>query len=585
MNLTAEQTAIVASSGNIKINAVAGSGKTTTVIEYARSRPATARILYLAFNRTVKLEAVKRFAARGLHNVRVETAHSLAYQYVVRGSAYKVRATAYKPFELVELLGLKSGGEAHGEYVLASHIAKFLAYFCNSATARVQQLDYRDTVWDPKALAFVNRHYAAIENGCRRMLQRMDSNQIEITHDFYLKKFQLAGPQLPFEYILFDEAQDASGSMLDLFLKQAATKVMVGDTHQQIYGWRHAVNSLDKADFAAFPLTTSFRFADPIAGLANGVLDWKAVLGPHAPAGLSGHGTSTATATKAVIGRSNLGLLVKAIEYITGPAAIQRLYFEGNINSYTYADSGASLYDVLNLYNGRSEGIRDPLIKKMANLAELEEYAKTTEDGSLLMLVTLVEDYGNQVTELIKELKRRHVADGERDRAQVFFSTVHRCKGLEYDEVQLVSDFVTRDLVTKWAEEAERTPPAAGEVAKHNEEINLLYVALTRAKYRLHYPEACRPVNSPASEQVLCYVGRGGTGLVAPPPPVSPAPAPGPMPKREGLPWSEADDLRLTELFCAGEGTGLIADKLQRRFEAVLVRVEELDLEDKYGAW
>ncbi len=38
MKLTSEQTAIVKSSGNIKINAVAGSGKTTKLIAYAQER-------------------------------------------------------------------------------------------------------------------------------------------------------------------------------------------------------------------------------------------------------------------------------------------------------------------------------------------------------------------------------------------------------------------------------------------------------------------------------------------------------------------------------------------------------------------
>jgi superfamily I DNA and RNA helicase len=55
MNLTQQQKDIIRSTGNIKINAVAGSGKTTTVIEYAKSRPPGSRILYLAFNKSVKL--------------------------------------------------------------------------------------------------------------------------------------------------------------------------------------------------------------------------------------------------------------------------------------------------------------------------------------------------------------------------------------------------------------------------------------------------------------------------------------------------------------------------------------------------
>jgi hypothetical protein len=39
MDLTKQQYDIVNSTGNIKINAVAGSGKTTTIIEYAKARP------------------------------------------------------------------------------------------------------------------------------------------------------------------------------------------------------------------------------------------------------------------------------------------------------------------------------------------------------------------------------------------------------------------------------------------------------------------------------------------------------------------------------------------------------------------
>jgi F-box protein, helicase, 18 len=66
MQPTSEQHDIIHSTGNIKINAVAGSGKTTTVIEYAKNREAKSKILYLAFNRSVRLEATKKFALSGL---------------------------------------------------------------------------------------------------------------------------------------------------------------------------------------------------------------------------------------------------------------------------------------------------------------------------------------------------------------------------------------------------------------------------------------------------------------------------------------------------------------------------------------
>ena len=123
MELTPEQYDIIQSTGNIKINAVAGSGKTTTVIEYAKTRPKDKKILYLAFNKSVKLEAAKKFADKGLDNVKVETAHSLAYRHIVFRNNFTVRPQGYKTNEIAELLGLQGNGEKHSEYIVANHIS------------------------------------------------------------------------------------------------------------------------------------------------------------------------------------------------------------------------------------------------------------------------------------------------------------------------------------------------------------------------------------------------------------------------------------------------------------------------------
>ena len=521
--LTPEQEAIVASVGDIKINAVAGSGKTTTVVEYARTRPPAARILYLAFNSAVRREAERKFQAQGLEHVQVETAHSLARRHIVVNSPYTVRKNgAFKPYELVGMLGIlrPAGPSALGEYVLATHIIKFLAYFCNSDKRRVRDLNYLDIVVEPPAREFVAQHYALIEDGCRQLLNQMDSGKIEIIHDFYLKKFQLAARQLRHDYILFDEGQDASGAMLDWFFKQAATKVIVGDAHQQIYGWRHAVNSLNKADFTPYHLSASFRFGSSLAELATQVLAWKAQLGADTPLPLSGHGQGAATMTKAVIGRTNVGLLLKAFEYTALPGDhATKLYFEGNIKSYTYADTGASLYDVLHLANGRLASIKDPLLRKMADLDGLRDYAKQTEDAQLLLLVKIVEDYGNDVVGLINKLKKRHVKDENRAEAQLYFSTVHRCKGLEYDAVQLTSDFIKQSTIDQLAHDHARKPTEPGLLARILEEINLLYVALTRAKNVLYVPADCLPTGFVAGPGIVATHEGGGTALINPPAP------------------------------------------------------------------
>ena len=502
MILTEEQKAILATNTDIAVNAVAGSGKTSTMIEYAASRPPGSRILYLAFNKSVKMEASRKFTERGLNNVRVETAHSLAYRYIMRDSKYSLSSQGYKTHQIAEILSLSGDGARHSEFILANHISKFITYFCNSDKAKVQDLNYLDTVKEANAKKFVHAFYRVIEEGTRHFLAKMDKAEIEITHDFYLKKFQLSAPVLPYDYILFDEGQDASAAMLDVFLKQPAIKVIVGDTHQQIYGWRYAINSLSKTPFATLNLSTSFRFPADIAALAMGVLSMKDKLGTNKPIPITGKGKTTKTVTKATIGRTNLGLLLNAINYITDNRKVKHIYFEGNIHSYTYADEGASLYDVLSLYNGSRDRIRDKLIGSMNTMNELEEYIESTEDAQLGMMMEIVNEYGNEIPRILKNLKDLHTGDEDRLKAEMIFSTVHRAKGMEYDTVHLVNDFISEqklDRVIKEAEAEKQTP----DKAKLNEEINLLYVAVTRTRHKLYVPDSLVPADLPASAHII----------------------------------------------------------------------------------
>ena len=61
--------------------------------------------------------------------------------------------------------------------------------------------------------------------------------------------------------------------MLGILLKQKSTQVIyMGDAHQQIYAWRGAVNAMQQLPLPESRLTTSFRFGDEIAQVANYLL-------------------------------------------------------------------------------------------------------------------------------------------------------------------------------------------------------------------------------------------------------------------------------------------------------------------------
>lgn len=420
----------------------------------------------------------------------------------------------------------------------------------------------------------------------------MELGEIELTHDFYLKKFQLLAVQLNYDYILFDEGQDASAAILDVFLKQTATKVIVGDTHQQIYGWRHAVNSLEKVNFKTFNLSSSFRFGVDIAELANRVLNWKNHIAQQPIIAIKGDGLSNEIKSKAVIARTNLGLLLEAINFIVEKRKIVSVYFEGNINSYTYAEEGASLYDVLNLFNGKHRLIRDKLIKTMRTMEDLEEYIDKTEDAQLGIMVNIIKEYGNAIPVLIKEIKSKHVGDLEKDKAEIIFSTVHRCKGMEYDAVQLANDFITENKIK---ELKKKVRDEQGK-AKLMEEINLLYVALTRAKNSIYVHSNLLPEGFRTSPQIHIIKQNEPTDQATNQPNQKELSDEIQSPVKEKaysvekirekykvayMPWTLEMDEELLAMVSSNKSVKQIAELLERSKGAVYSRIKKLELEKK----
>jgi superfamily I DNA/RNA helicase len=485
--LTEEQLQIINTDEDIKLNAVAGSGKTTTLLEYAKTRNPNSKILYIAFNKSVKIEAQRKF--KKLKNVSVETAHSLAFKFVMTRSNYILKKTDYRVYELANILNIKSTDGEHVKYILTNHIYRYFSLFCNSSKQAIKEFNYLDYINDYKARNFVSNFYGYIQKKAEILFSKMTEGLLDITHDFYLKQFQLYKPTLKYDYILFDEGQDASEAMLDIFLKQKAIKVIVGDTHQQIYGWRFAINSLEKVNFPSYNLTTSFRFSQNIANLATAIINLKTYINQNTEIKIKGTEKKIETKTKAVLARTNLGLLKKAIEYATERRDIENIYFEGNFNSYTYASNGATIYDILNLLNGNHKYIKDPLIKRMKDSSRLEEYISNSEDRELKIMLDVVKKYGDELPSIIKSIKAKHINTDDKTKAEIIFSTVHKAKGMEYDAVQLVDDFISESFL----ETINKENIAMHDLAQINEEINLLYVAVTRTRKDLHIPSSLLP--------------------------------------------------------------------------------------------
>lgn len=228
----------------------------------------------------------------------------------------------------------------------------------------------------------------------------------------------------------------------------------------------------------------------------------------------------------------------------------------------------------------------------MKDLEELEDYIEKTEDNQLGMMVEIVKEYGNEIPGIIRSIKEKHVKDDERGDAEIIFSTVHRCKGMEYDDVYLVNDFITEEklkqiLTEKKDEEINKE--------KLNEEINLLYVAFTRTKNKIHIPESLLPSDFPHAEHIHIVKEK----------PKQENPKTAAMGKKQSdnlasqkdysytkirqkhadayKPWTPEQDDQLTTMYCERVPLRNIAKHFDRTAGAIRSRIKKLELKDLYG--
>jgi F-box protein 18 (helicase) len=276
---------------------------------------------------------------------------------------------------------------------------------------------------------------------------------------------------------------------------------------------------------------------------------------------------SGAIKSRAFVARTNMSLLDKAIELLIDKKKVGSIYFEGNINSYTYGDEGTSLLDIIYLQRGAKSKVRDGLIASFDDINAFEEYVEETDDMQLKSMLEMVKKYGPELPSLISQIKACHLEDGDKAKADIVFSTVHRCKGMEYDEVTLAADFFTEDKLKR---EFAINPSRRSELT---EEVNLLYVAATRAKKRLNLPVELRLVDYAMSATGSVRAVASRAKMEKPLQPVA-----APKAKASNQTWKPADDRKLVELHDRGWTLDEISDFFDRSKGAIRMRLQKFDV-------
>lgn len=474
MDPTEEQEAaleLFATGDPLVIEAGAGTGKTSTLDMLSRSTRRGGA--YVAFNKAIVMEGRHRFPM----NVESRTIHSLAYRAVVtddfRG---RLNAKRMRSSELAGLMGAQRIViELPGKppRVLA---AGFVASLVMLSLTKFCQSDALEP--GPEHVPFLPAIEA--EPGSCRNNERVREvlapymaeawadlqsprGRLPFRPDHYLAMWALGEPRIPGDFVLVDEAQDVDPRQMQAISRSAEATgqqlVFVGDTQQQIYEWRGAVNALATVEGAHRTfLTMSFRFGPAIAEAANCLLE-------QLDAELRLRGSDRA---------SRLALLGSADAVLcrTNAAAVEAFLRLRDDGAKPHLVGGAD--DVIRfawgaqaLQAGRPTD--HPDLACFTSWFEVQEYvADDPQGGELALLVKLLDEYG---IDIVLDALDGMIAE---EAADVVVSTAHKSKGREWPRVRLAGDFPhDPDRITA-------------------EENRLAYVAVTRAQDALD-PYRCVP--------------------------------------------------------------------------------------------
>jgi F-box protein, helicase, 18 len=120
-----------------------------------------------------------------------------------------------------------------------------------------------------------------------------------------------------------------------------------------------------------------------------------------------------------------------------------------------------------------------PSLARFRSWAELLAEVEETRDPELRFLVQVVAQHGRALPGLVAALRRRAVAhEGAAERV---LATAHKAKGLEWARVRLAADFPYLEELA--AVDRAGVPWLTAE--ERDQELHLLYVAVTRARQQL----------------------------------------------------------------------------------------------------
>ena len=443
---------------NILIEAYAGAGKTTTIVEAVKLLPKDASILFLAFNKHIKEELDGRLP----DHVRCYTAHGLGLSAIKRKYGDKIQMDEFKADKWIQKKA--KFWKLSDDFRTLEDKLRYL-----QDMKKMVNLCRLSLTLDKKYIPYIAERYEVklkVDRDVPRLMKVLDAmTNDRKTYDFtdmvYLPAIDNGLWLFPQDYIAVDECQDinrAQQRLIEKSLKKdkiskkyVGRLIAIGDGFQSIYGFTGITDRTflwfkEFKNTKILPLSYSFRCAKKIIEHANKIVPAIKAL-TNAPDGVVRNGSVIKEARSGdfILCRTTMPLIKLFFEFLGQDKKAVIKGSDIGLQLIQYMNDFKTVDKLTSYWTSEVCKFREEIIRSgVLDPQEHSGYVALEDKVNTLVFLA-------NISPTIPDLKNNIERIFTDKLTGIVLSTVHKAKGLEADRVFIIRpDLIPHPNSKKW---------------------------------------------------------------------------------------------------------------------------------------